>query len=177
MKTEEKLPLTDVQNGIFKPIYDCINADNKDIETEAYRLKTGPASIYFYGRKVCQFSIRKNDGAVIYEINNELVKLLPDGLKKETGAASTKVFVLEDSQHELIIKYFQTAYQYTYEQLGMEIGCCGLYEECSNAKKCIYSERHPDEKRKDSIMYGDRCWYNKNLKKGLVFYGKNKNVK
>ncbi len=47
-----------------------------------------------------------------------------------------------------------------------DFGCCSRYEACSDAKKCI----HPNS---DMAI---RCSYRKNLKKGRIFYGKNKNI-
>lgn len=47
-----------------------------------------------------------------------------------------------------------------------DFGCCSRYEECSNAMKCI----HP---KPDMAL---RCAYRKNMKKGKIFYGKNKNI-
>ena len=44
-------------------------------------------------------------------------------------------------------------------------GCCHLYTECSDAKKCL----HPDQ------MYATACSYRKNLESGRIFYGENKN--
>lgn len=48
----------------------------------------------------------------------------------------------------------------------VEFGCCSRYEACSDAMKCI----HPDS---DMAI---KCAYRKNLKKGKIFYGKNKNI-
>ena len=47
-----------------------------------------------------------------------------------------------------------------------DFGCCSRYEACSDAKRCI----HPNA---DMAI---RCSYRKNLKKGRIFYGKNKNI-
>lgn len=44
-------------------------------------------------------------------------------------------------------------------------GCCDLYLECSNEKKCI----HPD------LIYAIACFYRKNLSAGKIFYGENRN--
>lgn len=43
--------------------------------------------------------------------------------------------------------------------------CCSLYNACSDKKKCIHRDR----------LYAKGCWYRKNLEKGKIFYGKNKN--
>ena len=48
----------------------------------------------------------------------------------------------------------------------VEFGCCSRYEACSDAMRCI----HPDS---DMAI---KCAYRKNLKKGKIFYGKNKNI-
>lgn len=45
-----------------------------------------------------------------------------------------------------------------------DFGCCSRYEACSDAGRCI----HPNP---DMAI---RCIYQKNLKKGKIFYGKNK---
>jgi DNA polymerase-3 subunit epsilon len=47
-----------------------------------------------------------------------------------------------------------------------DFGCCSRYEACSDAMKCI----HPNP---DMAL---RCTYRKNMKKGRIFYGKNKNI-
>lgn len=45
-------------------------------------------------------------------------------------------------------------------------GCCSRYIECSNQKKCI----HPNK------ITSLGCMYKRNLDKGLIFYGSNKNI-
>ena len=47
---------------------------------------------------------------------------------------------------------------------GATFGCCGRYEQCSDAKRCI----HPD------ALYSLTCSYRKNLEAGRIFYGKNR---
>lgn len=45
-------------------------------------------------------------------------------------------------------------------------GCCSLYKECSDAKKCLHPNR----------FYATACQYKKNLDSGKIFYGENANV-
>ncbi len=47
-----------------------------------------------------------------------------------------------------------------------EFGCCSRYIACSDAKECV----HPD------YLESLGCAYKRNLEKGLIFYGKNKNI-
>ena len=49
---------------------------------------------------------------------------------------------------------------------GEGFGCCGRYEKCSDAGKCL----HPD------YLTSLACAYRKNLKDGRIFYGKNRNI-
>ena len=44
--------------------------------------------------------------------------------------------------------------------------CCGLYEKCSDEKKCIHKD----------LQYAKACQYRKNLESGRIFYGKNRNI-
>ena len=47
-----------------------------------------------------------------------------------------------------------------------EFDCCSRYEACSDALRCI----HPIPN------FAIKCAYRKNLKKGKIFYGKNRNI-
>ena len=47
-----------------------------------------------------------------------------------------------------------------------KFGCCGKYIECSDQKECLHENK----------FYARACWYRKNLEKGKIFYGINKNV-
>lgn len=45
-------------------------------------------------------------------------------------------------------------------------GCCHMYKECSDSKKCL----------KEDKMSAKVCQYRKNLEQGRIFYGKNRNI-
>ena len=45
-------------------------------------------------------------------------------------------------------------------------GCCDLYTQCSDKKKCLHED----------LLYATSCMYRKNLERGKIFYGDNKNV-
>ena len=49
---------------------------------------------------------------------------------------------------------------------GHRFGCCNLYVECSDAKKCLHENK----------MYARGCAYHHNLSAGKIFYGKNRNI-
>ena len=48
---------------------------------------------------------------------------------------------------------------------GDRFGCCDLYVQCSDAKKCLHRDQ----------SYARNCWYRVNLESGHIFYGVNKN--
>ena len=53
------------------------------------------------------------------------------------------------------------------DALSLEpFGCCHKYVECSDAKKCLH----------DDLIYATACMYRRNLEKGKIFYGENKNL-
>ena len=49
---------------------------------------------------------------------------------------------------------------------GEGFGCCHLYKQCSDAKKCI----------QPNGLFSLACYYRKNLEQGKIFYGINKNI-
>lgn len=49
---------------------------------------------------------------------------------------------------------------------GDRFGCCDLYVQCSDAKKCLHRDQ----------SYARNCWYRANLEAGRIFYGANKNI-
>ncbi len=112
--------------------------------------------------------------------NNIIVKVEP----KPKGI--DRIYFFGYQQHEKLIKIKSSKYVFldtaepndicTYKDLIIKrynyiinnyegFGCCHLYLECSDAKKCAH---------KDPFV-ALCCYYNKNLKAGKIFYGKNAN--
>ncbi len=60
---------------------------------------------------------------------------------------------------ELKLKVYESSY-------ASPFGCCSLFEECSDAKRCVHPNR----------LYSTACAYRHNLENGHIFYGKNKNI-
>lgn len=53
-----------------------------------------------------------------------------------------------------------------FKESSNSFGCCHLYAECSDAKKCLHENR----------LYARSCIYSTHLAEGHIFYGKNRNV-
>ncbi len=45
-------------------------------------------------------------------------------------------------------------------------GCCSMFNECSDAKKCVHENK----------LYSKACMYRRHLDDGRIFYGKNRNI-
>lgn len=80
---------------------------------------------------------------------------------------SIKYAFIDLTEPNEIYKYKELIIQrYIYIIKNYEgFGCCYLYLECSDAKKCVHKDP----------FFALCCYYNKNLKEGKIFYGKNAN--
>lgn len=52
------------------------------------------------------------------------------------------------------------------DSIAKEFDCCSRYEQCSNAKQCI----------NPNVAIATGCGYRRIMKKGRIFYGKNRNI-
>ncbi|MCI6831019.1 MAG: 3'-5' exoribonuclease [Clostridiales bacterium] len=57
-------------------------------------------------------------------------------------------------------------YEYCLFNSADGFDCCSRYEQCSDAKQCI----HPDQ------TFAGGCRYRQRLRKGIIYYGRNRNV-
>ena len=57
-------------------------------------------------------------------------------------------------------------YEYCLFNSADGFDCCSRYEQCSDAKQCI----HPDQ------TFAGGCRYRQRLRKGIIYYGKNRNI-
>ena len=68
-----------------------------------------------------------------------------------------------------LLPYFERLMRYrlnNYKSKEPTYGCCHLYNECSDAKKCISADK----------IYATVCAYKKNLDSGKIFFGRNRNI-
>lgn len=115
---------------------------------------------------ICHISIREEDYFI--RVPEEAAGFLPDcpelanrksdrGMIVITIASGDQVALIKDAFSEeiaLLVERYHT------------FDCCSRYVACSDAKRCI----HPQPEQ----ALG--CYYAKNLRKGRIFYGMNKNI-
>lgn len=107
------------------------------------------------------------------EINNSLfehISRVPDSaLDPQLSSASGYKqldFKPDDPALDEFIKEAVLHKLDVYTSAAKTFGCCSRFEQCSDAKKCVH----------DNVLYGTACMYYWHLKRGEIFYGKNKNV-
>ncbi len=89
-----------------------------------------------------------------------------DNGKKTGEKALIKYDVLIRLDSGELLPYIERLMRYrllNYKSKSPTYGCCHLYEECSNAKRCVSKDK----------MYATGCMYKRNLDAGRIFYGKN----
>lgn len=78
-----------------------------------------------------------------------------------------QVFLPLDSPN--LLAYVKQNVEYAldnYTSKAASFGCCSMFIECSDAKRCIHENK----------LYSKACAYRKNLEAGRIFYGKNKTI-
>lgn len=111
------------------------------------------------------------DDAGANDAKTENIRIVekPDGKKVRQRKILNRydVFVRIDSSE--LIPYLERLMRdrlENYKSTEPTYGCCHLYVECSNARKCLSKDK----------MYATACSYRKNIMAGRFFYGKNKNI-
>lgn len=121
--------------------------------------------------------IKVNSKDVIEELTfclpDEMVPILEQKsydivVKKRKSDAYSRVIIKPDSKDfsDFSLFVIQYSLEEIFTQGGSEFGCCSRYEACSDAKRCLHENR----------LYALGCAYYHNLRKGRIFYGKNRNV-
>ncbi|WP_026395331.1 hypothetical protein [Acetobacterium malicum] len=152
-------------------------------------------SIYLFNQDKYEFSkwIRKADnldGISIYFFKNLIAKIkfskslksyfiaIPDDYSEFFASGSFKPMPPVKNWSRYLVNDFESLNHFkdSFSELYLffesdysdnsEFGCCHLYNECSDEKKCI----------QQNVTFSNRCYYKKNLNDGRIFYGENRNV-
>ena len=95
---------------------------------------------------------------------------VPSGaVVKELKSDEIYMHVLVDKESNELEKYIRENIEYCidhYVSKADMFGCCSLFEQCFDAKKCLHINR----------LYSKSCLYRENLEDGRIFYGKNKTI-
>lgn len=127
------------------------------------------SSLYFLNQSNLIVRVKEKENRSFISVSEAVVALLPSNVKynKDKNRRGNIEIAIEDgcvtSIHLLAV---QASLQNILDTIACDFGCCGKYEECSDAKQCIHSDKQA------SLS----CYYRRNLLQGRIFYGTNKNV-
>lgn len=144
--------------------------DDTDFQEACSRniISNGKAmSIFFFGKKALQVTLRKN-GALVFDIDNKIVAECPSWVSSIKTKKTTTAFLLTDiNDFEAFFIFLQQLKFYFFHKLTPDpVGCCHRFLQCSDNRDCIIPHS----------LTSVACYYRRNLDNGKIFYGKNKNV-
>ena len=84
----------------------------------------------------------------------------------KTHGAYTKIPISSFQEIKQYTGMLQEVLQVIIDRFPKDFDCCSRYSECSDAKRCV----HPDS------AFSVKCGYRKVLRRGQIFYGKNRNI-
>ena len=102
-------------------------------------------------------------------VKEKMVARYDENGKRTDGKELARYDVLVRMDSNELLPYLERMIRYRlalYKSKEPPYGCCHLYEKCSDARKCVSKEK----------IYASVCAYKKNLDKGRIFYGKNRNI-
>ncbi len=131
---------------ICSPLYNIEDESEKKTKTGVIVIKTTSASVSnAVAQKFSQVEIKTRDSDNYFRI--------PISATDPLYSTITKC-MLENT----LDRYFRSGTD--------AFGCCHLYRECSDAKKCLH----------ENLLYARGCSYYYNLVNGRIFYGANRTV-
>ena len=88
-------------------------------------------------------------------------------VKKKSETVTRAVISVEDVKlNEFFVFVIRTVLDKYFKEGSDTFGCCHLYKQCSDAKKCLHENK----------LYARSCIYGRHLAEGRIFYGKNRNI-
>lgn len=128
---------------------------------------SGYTAIYLSTFTVFRLHLRgKSDYISVPDI---LVDLVPAGTptkKVKSQEKYTRILIDESHPIDFYTDLLISLVGKSIERFPKEWDCCSRYVACSDAKKCI----HPD------LSFALACGYRRILNKGIIYYGKNRNI-
>ncbi len=79
---------------------------------------------------------------------------------------SVRFSIYSSTMHKYLVDVLSYGLEHFEPSNDIKIGCCGKFRECSDAKRCLKTDK----------FYARVCHYHKNLEAGKIFYGKNRNI-
>lgn len=127
------------------------------------------SSAYLFNENTlfCRISFRGKQS--FFSVSSKYEALIPIGVEykiQKSDPNYCRISIASPGEFANYLELLKKILELQVDAYPADFGCCSRYEACSDAMKCI----HPNP---DMAL---RCTYRKNMKKGRIFYGKNKNI-
>lgn len=144
--------------------------DQNFLTTDVLRVENGKqySSVFIRKDLVCRICSRGKAATLAIKLKDE--KQIPHDVRFERkNGEEDSVWLYLDTPEifEQVKALVSDAVHTVIKNIPYDFDCCSRYEQCSNAKRCI----HPDPE------FALWCSYRQKLAQGIIFYGKNKNIK
>lgn len=131
--------------------------------------KAQSSSLYFLNQTNLIVRVKAKDDRSYISVSESIAALLSNEAeyrKDKDRKGNIEIEIENGCVTPIHLLAVQAALQNILDAIACDFGCCGKYEECSDAKQCVHSDKQA------SLS----CYYRHNLLQGRIFYGANKNV-
>lgn len=170
--TSSELTLTeDLVYAILKDSLSSVVSAN-NVDYERLKIKKGKSySSVWYDTQMA-FRICCRDSHHYFGVSNLYAVCAPDDIQPyitkdgRSDGFTNYEFIPDENGVALFSAFLSSALDMAIDSTSKEFDCCSRFEECSNAGRCI----------NPNVAIATGCGYRRIMKKGHIFYGKNRNV-
>lgn len=126
-------------------------------------------SLFFLNQSNLIVRVKAKDDRSYISVSESIAALLPNEVehrKDKDRKGNIEIEIENGCVTPIHLLAVQASLQNILDSIVCDFGCCGRYEECSDAKQCVHSDKQT------SLS----CYYRRNLLQGRIFYGTNKNI-
>lgn len=139
-----------------------------DIAEEQFKLVENKTnwSVYYFTVLICTIKTTGNTKFIAFDAKHrdlfQNLEFQVSQIKSDQNHFRIHINTIADilSMKEQIFQILDSI------QVPCTFDVCSRYNECSDQKKCV----HPDQ------VHAKECGYKRKLDKGIIFYGKNRNI-
>ena len=139
-----------------------VHEQTDDSDAFAYSITQNGVSFFIYGRK--SFELVRSKKGMTLRVSGSFMQLL---YPNREDIDDEKFYMLPVDQIPIFPDYLRQYKKYVFRNLITDtFACCHRFVQCSDNRACLMPY--------DRTYNG--CHYRRNLEKGLIFYGKNRNA-
>ena len=162
------------EKWVFEELRDCLEhaIDQNSADVGKLKVKEGKSYTSVFYDSQMAFRICCRDRQCYFSVANIYAdcaepNITATQLSKNRNDQFTN-FAFDSTKEDIakFARFLSSVMERVIDAIPKQFDCCSRYEECSNAKRCI----HPNPE------LALACGYRKIMKKGIIYYGENKNI-